>query len=314
MSIALVTGATGFIGSHLVRRLVYEGVTVHVLCRHTSKFWRVTDLLGKLHTHAIGLNDRAGLANLVRAVRPEQIFHLASATVVAGAAAPSIELIETNLLGTINLIDACDAVDYQSLVCTGDSFEYAPSAEPLHESGVCEPETLHGISKLAATLYAKAQSVGRPIVTLRLFSTYGPGDNPRRLVPRIIAGALQRTPVSLSRPEITRDWIYVDDVVRLYLEAATRAAQITGNVFNAGSGLATSLAQIVDIVFRLTASSAEIRWGVFPAPKHDDHPWIASMRHTFETFQWRPQVSLEEGLRLTIDAFRRGKREPSRRD
>jgi nucleoside-diphosphate-sugar epimerase len=163
---------------------------------------------------------------------------------------------------------------------------------------------MHGISKLAATLYAQAQSVGRPIITLRLFSTYGPGDNPRRLVPSIIAGALQRTPVSLSRPEIARDWIYVDDVVDLYLEAARRTAHVTGNVFNVGSGLATRLAEIVDIVFRLTASNAEIRWGVFPAPKHDDSPWVADMHHTFEAFQWRPRISLEEGLRRSIDALR----------
>ena len=120
MSIALVTGATGFIGSHLVRRLLHEGVAVHVLCRDISHFWRVTDLLGRFHIHTICLNDRAGLADLVQAVRPHQIFHLASATVVAGATAPSTELVKTNLLGTINLIDACDSVDYQSLVCTGD--------------------------------------------------------------------------------------------------------------------------------------------------------------------------------------------------
>ena len=237
MSIALVTGATGFIGSHLVRRLAHDGVAVHVLCRDTSNFWRVADLMENLHFHTIGLDDRAGLADLVGAVGPGQIFHLASATVVAGAAAPSNELVETNLLGTINLIDACDSIDYQSLLCTGDSFEYAPSTEPLRECGLCEPESLHGISKLAATLYAKTKSAGRPIVTMRLFSTYGPGDNPRRLVPRIIAGALQRTPVSLSRPEIARDWIYVDDVVELYLEAARRPPQVGGNVFNVGSGV-----------------------------------------------------------------------------
>lgn len=304
MSVALVTGATGFIGSHVVRRLLYKGVAVHVLCRPTSKFWRISDLLGSVHTHAIDLNDRAGLHNLVRAVRPEQIFHLASATVVAGAAASAADLIETNLLGTVNLIDACDAIDYQSLVCTGDSFEYAPSADPLPECGKHKPQGLHGISKLAATLYAEAESAGRPIVTLRLFSTYGPGDNPRRLVPRIIAGAMQRTPVSLSRPEVTRDWIYVDDVVDLYLEAAERAAEISGNVFNVGCGRATSIAELVEIVFRLTASAAEIRWGVFPAPKHDDYPWIADMRHTFKTFRWRPRVSLEEGLCRSINSFR----------
>jgi nucleoside-diphosphate-sugar epimerase len=303
MRVALVTGATGFIGSHLVRKLVHEGVTVHVLCRQTSNFWRLADLSGNFHTHAVGLNDGSGLARLLQAIRPEQIFHFAAATMVAGAAASTRELIETNILGTINLIEACDGLDYQALVCTGDSFEYAPGMVPLRESGPCEPETLHGASKLASTLYAMTKS-GRPIVTLRLFSTYGPGDNPRRFVPRVIDGALRKIPVFLSRPEIVRDWIYVDDVVSLYLEVARRGSEIGGSIFNAGCGVGVSLAQIVDRVVRLTASDVEFRWGAFLAPKHDDYPWIADMSQTFQTFNWRPQVSLQEGLSRTIEALR----------
>ena len=302
MSVAVVTGATGFIGSHLVRKLVHERVTVHVLCRETSNFWRLADLSGNFYTHAVGLNDRSGLARLLGTIRPEQIFHVASATMVAGSAASATELIETNILGTINLIEACEGLDYQALVCTGDSFEYAPSTAPLRENGPCEPETLHGASKLTATLYAKTKS-GRPIVTLRLFSTYGPRDNPRRFVPRVIDGAVRRIPISLSRPNIVRDWLYVDDVVSLYLEVARRAPEVGGGVFNAGSSVGVSLSQIVDSVLSLTASAVEFRWGEFSAPKHDDYPWIANMSQTFETFRWRPQVSLEEGLSRTIEAF-----------
>src|SRR5215813_11446216 len=99
------------------------------------------------------------------------------------------------ILGTVNVIDACDGVDYRGLVTTGDAFEYGPSVMPLSESEVCRPDTLHGISKLRATFYAQAaaRARGRPIVTLRPFSIYGPDDHPRRLIPRVIAGALGGT-------------------------------------------------------------------------------------------------------------------------
>src|SRR5262249_47262538 len=158
------------------------GVDVHILCRPTSNFWRLADVLPDLHCHQGDLTDLASLEAIVRSVRPELVFHVAAATVVAGVAAGPSDLIGVNLLGTVNLIQACKAVDYHGFVVTGDSFEYSPSEAPLAESGPCRPTSLHGITKLAATLHAEsvARSQGRPIVTLRLFSTYGPFDNPRR--------------------------------------------------------------------------------------------------------------------------------------
>jgi UDP-glucose 4-epimerase len=138
---------------------------------------------------------------------------------------------------------------------------------------------------------------------LRLFSTYGPGDNPRRLVPRVIAGALAGTPLRLSRPDIVRDWVYIDDVISLYMEAARKATQAAGGVFNAGSGAATDLGEIVRMILQLTASTAEAQRGVFPAPEHDAYPWVADTRNTFREFSWRPSTTLEAGLRATISSM-----------
>ena len=299
---ALVTGATGFIGSHLVRRLLREGFSVHVLCRSQSDFWRLRDVLPRVERHPAALEDAGRLREVVSVARPQYIFHLAAATVVAGSAAAATDLVTTNLLGTINLLDACEAVDYRGLVSTGDSFEYSAGGAPLCESDACRPNTLHGITKLAATLYAQAVAAarGRPVVVLRLFSTFGPGDNPCRLVPRVIVGALAGTPLSLSRPDIARDWVYIDDLVDLYLEAARKAPQAAGGVFNVGSGKATNLGEIVETILRLTGSRAEARWGVFPAAEHDAYPWVADMRRTFSAFDWRPATTLQEGLRAMI--------------
>ena len=307
MTTALVTGASGFVGSHLARRLLAEGVEVHVLSRPSSDFWRLPDVLAQLLRHEVDLGDAAGLAALLGSIRPDHVFHLAGATVVAGATGGPAELIATNFLGSVNLISACQAAGCKSLVLTGDSFEYTPSRLPLDEASGCQPESLHGITKLAATLYAQAaaRAGGSPIVVLRLFSTYGPYDHPRRLVPKVIAAALAGTPIGLSRPEIARDWIYVDDVVDLYLAASRRALELSGRVLNAGTGESGDLARIVDMILRLTGSGAEKRWGQFSAPAHDDYPWIADMGATFAALEWRPRVSLEQGLRKTIEAMRR---------
>ena len=303
----LVTGATGFVGSHLVRRLVRDQFDVHVLSRPQSNWHRLTDVFNVISRHEASLLDRSHLSALIKTIQPQRIFHLAAATVVAGATGSTEELINVNLIGTANLIDACEDVAYDGLVVTGDSFEYSASTERLRESDVCRPNTLHGITKLGATRLARAAAAerGRPIVALRLFSTYGPADNPKRLVPQIIAGFLNGTPVRLSRPEIARDWVFVDDVVELYLEVASRARELAGNVFNAGSGVAVSIGEMVEVLQRLTGTASVPEWGAFPAPPHDDTPWIADPRHTFAMCGWRPNISLEDGLLATITAVKR---------
>jgi len=305
---ALVTGATGFVGSHLVRRLVREGLEVHVLRRAASDFWRMKDILPRVTTHVADLRDAESLRVAVRAARPDCVFHLAAATVVAGATDPAGDLVGINLLGTVNLIDAGEETGYRAMVTTGDSFEYTPTLGRLSEEAACHPTGLHGITKLAATLQAQAvaRERGRPIVTLRLFSTYGPADHPRRLVPRIISGALAGTDLPLSRPEIARDWVYIDDLIDLYLEAGTRADELAGGVFNAGSGVLGSIGDVVATVLALTGSTAEARWGTFEAPHHDRFPWVADPALTFSRFVWRPRISLEEGLARTIAAMRDG--------
>jgi nucleoside-diphosphate-sugar epimerase len=303
--IAFVTGATGFVGSHIVRRLVREGAEVHVLCRAESNFHRLSDVLPQIHRHEVSLADVPALSTLLQSIRPQQIFHLAASTIVAGATGSASDLVNVNLLGTINLIAACESIDYQALITTGDSFEYSANTQPLAESSPCAPHNLHGITKLSATLHAQgvAHEHGRPILAMRLFSTYGPWDNPRRLVPRVISGALSGAPITLSRREISRDWVYIDDLIDLYLEAAKRGPELGGQVYNAGSGIAVTIGEITDKLLQLTGSKVEPQWGVFTAPAHDATPWIADMTKTFGTFAWRPKTALDEGLRATIAAL-----------
>lgn len=306
MKTVLVTGANGFIGSHLTRRLVHEGLKVHAFCRKGSDKSRLQDVAPWLRIHTVDLLDPEGLNSAIRSAKPDSIYHLAGVSIVAGAAPRARDLIEGNLLGTINLVDACEHTDYQCLVHTGDAFEYGAKTKPRRESDVCRPDTVYGISRLGATLYAQGRAIRqkRPIISLRLFSVYGPDDHPSKLVPKLIAGALAGTPIKLSRPEIARDWVYVEDVVELYLEAGRMASRLHGGVFNAGSGRGSSIADVAETVLRLTGSKAKTQWDSFPTAQHDSSCWIADMSQTFEALAWRPRASLEEGLERTIAAMR----------
>lgn len=302
MKKALITGATGFIGSHLVRRLVHQDVEIHVLCRSQSRFDRLADLRGRFAPHVTSLADRSGLRRLVRRLQPDYVVHLGAATMHGGVSPSTDALVRTTLLGTINLIDACDDVDYSCLVNTGDAFEYGPGRRAAKESARCRPTTIDGITKLAATLYAQraARARNKPIVTVRPFSVYGPRDDVRRLVPRVIAGARSGTPLSLSRPRIARDFLYVNDLMDLYLKVLRHGPQLGGTVLNAGSGRMTTIAEIVDAVLKFTRSTSEVRWGSYPSAAHDAQHLVADITRARRLVGWRPRTSIDKGLAATI--------------
>src|SRR6185503_6767297 len=139
MPTALVTGATGFVGSHLVLGLLRRRFAVHVLCRARSDFHRLESVNKELTVHRVSLADRGELRRMVQAVAPDYVLHLAGATMHGGIAPAPRDAVRTNFLGTMNLIDACDAVEYASFVNTGDAFEYGPGRGARKESQRCRP-------------------------------------------------------------------------------------------------------------------------------------------------------------------------------
>jgi nucleoside-diphosphate-sugar epimerase len=304
MRTALVTGATGFVGSHLVRGLLSRRVAVHVLCRTRSDFRRLESVRNDLTVHPVSLADRGALRRVVRSIAPDHVLHLAGAATHGGIAPAMRDVVRANFRGTVNLIDACGEVEYASFINTGDAFEYGPGRGARKESQACRPATLEGITRLAATLYGQraAQTRHMPIVTLRLFSVFGPQDDPRRLVPRVIAGARAGTPLMLSQPQIARDFLDVGDLIDLYLKVMRAGARLRGEIINAGSGRRTTIAEIVACVLRLTKSRSAVRWGAYPTAAHDGGAWVADISRAQRLLKWKPRTSLEDGLRRTIGA------------
>jgi nucleoside-diphosphate-sugar epimerase len=298
----LITGATGFVGSHVARRLVRLGFDVHVFCRLTSDFRRLADVTHEITKHVVDLNGRDGLKRQVEAVRPDHVVHLAAAAMHGGIARPVDEIIKTNLLGTVNLLDACDDVSYRCFVNTGDAFEYGPQRGPLEESLPCQPDSIHSVTKLGSTLYGQsiARRGSKPVVTLRLFSVFGPQDDPRTLMSVLVEKAVARAPLALSRPEIVRDYVHVHDVAELYLAVIREPAKVQGEIFNAGTGRVTTIGELVEMVLQYSQSKGEARWNAYPAAAQDSARWQADMTKTFAAFSWRPRITVEQGLRSLI--------------
>lgn len=301
----LVTGATGFVGSNMVRRLLDEGHEVHIITRESSDKWRIRDILSNLNEHIVDLLDRNRLKPLLEQINPDVIFHLATLGIYGGIQSPEEEVIETNLFGTMNLINACENIEYRCFVNTGSSSEYGPKKELMKENDVCEPINVYGISKCAATLYGNfiARTKGKPIIGFRLFSPFGPYDDKSRLMTYAITSALQNKPLLLGNPNAVRDYIYIEDVLDVYLQSIEIAFRLKGEVFNVGSGSEITVSYIVNKIIEITNSKSEIKWNSFPGRAHDTDKWGADIKKVSRSFNWQPKYHIDDGIRQTISWF-----------
>jgi nucleoside-diphosphate-sugar epimerase len=295
----LVTGATGFVGANLTRRLLRDGHEVHLLLRPGHAPWRVKAIRDDVHMHIAELGDRAGLRRLVSLVKPDWIFHLA----VYGAYPAETDcrtMVDTNILGTINLVEAAVSVGFEAFVNTGSSSEYGPKDHAPSETEWLDPNSDYAVTKASATLFCRqtARARGVSIPTLRLYSAYGPYEQPTRLIPTLVVKALDGALPSLVDPSVARDFTYISDVCDAYVLAASRGGTDAGAVFNIGSGQQTTIRQVVDLVRRKFGLADEPRWGSMPRRAWDTATWVADNENARRELGWVPSIGLDSGLDL----------------
>lgn len=300
----IVTGATGFIGSNLVRRLLTEGALVHVFVRSSSDHTRIKDVAGSVTLHEVDLTDLEAVKRTLDLIQPEGVFHLAALNQRYGFVPTSRDLLEGNTLVTMNLMDAMNSFGYTFFVNTGTFSEVGPKENALKESDVCEPTEMYSISKLTTTLYAQAlgRNQKKPIVTVRIFTPYGQFMQKGKIVTQLIEGALLQKEIKLSHESVTRDFIHIDDLVDLYICVAENAHTYHGEIFNGGTGIATGLGELVKMVENYTGKKIPVVWSNQLAT-YDHSVWQADTTKVREKIGWTPKVSLEDGIKKSVDWF-----------
>lgn len=293
----LVTGGAGFIGANLVRRLISQNFQVHALIRPDTNTSKIADILSRLKKHEVDLREAVKLKKIVREISPEIIFHLAATDVFS----------ISNFLGTINLISATREIDYHCFVNTGSSSEYGLKNKPMVESDMCKPVNFYGITKLASTLYGQLEALtkNKPILTLRLFSPYGPYDTQKRLIAAAIISALKNRDIVLTSPKVVRDYIFIEDVLDAYLACIEKGHQLAGEIFNIGAGRTQTIASVVDKIIKLTNSKSQLLWNYLPQNSPEPKIWQADIAKSKKLLGWQPKHSFDSGLAKTLTWFRK---------
>lgn len=292
----LITGASGFIGANLAHDLVGAGHDVHLLLRGEAQTWRLGGLLGRCTTHTADLRDAASVKAAVAAARPEVIYHLA-----AHGGYPFQknrgDILATNLLGTAHLLDALEGHDYHALVHAGSSSEYGHKDGPMRASDSLAPRTDYGVAKAAATLLCLTQAYqGRPVVTVRVFSAYGPWEEPSRLVPYVLDCCCRGVNPNVTAGSQPRDFVYVGDVVELIQLAAHQPAA-HGQILHAGTGREHRVRDMIEIIVEVCGDGrVRANYGAVPLDTGEPARWVADLETTTALSGWRPRHDLRAGV------------------
>lgn len=304
----LVTGAAGFIGSHLTRRLTQEGFEVGIIKREKSNVWRIKDLLDEIVVYDVDLRTTQGVSEVVSHFRPDVIFHLATYYAVDHKPQEIPVMVDTNVLGAVNLLESSKESKIKLFVNTSSCFVYKESKDKLKENADLNPLNLYALTKLqveqACSFYQ--EKYGLKTVTFRLFPPYGPADHERRLIPYVIKSLLKGERLKLTTGRQKWDFVYVDDIVDAYFKLLSiPILPQKHEIFNIGAGNAVSVREVVSRIKEVIGSELEPDWGAIPHRKNEVWFTCADIGKTKTFLSWQPKVQiLGEGLERTVKWYK----------
>lgn len=305
----LVTGAGGFIGSHLVETLLRKGARVRALVRYNSRNdpglvrYLPADLASVLELVVGDLRDLAAVKQAMSGV--SHVFHLGALIAIPYSYLHPIEVVETNMMGTLNVLMAAQATGVERLVHTSSSEVYGTALRvPIDEDHPLQGQSPYSASKIGADKLAESFfcAYNLPVVTLRPFNTFGPRQSARAVIPTMIVQALTQSMIRLGNLDATRDFTYVLDTVNGFLKVG-QASGVEGKTINLGTGQETRIGDLAKKIIALVGKPAKIQidTGRLRPEKSEVRRLVSDNRMAGELIAWQPEVAFEDGLRNTIE-------------
>jgi nucleoside-diphosphate-sugar epimerase len=297
----LITGASGFVGSHVARLLVAEGCEVYALVRESSNRWRIRDILPSMYLRQSDLVAFENVNTYLQEIKPELCIHLAWYA-VPGKYLNSQENLDS-IQASINLLSQLAELGCKRFVGIGTCFEYDLSLGYLSESSLTKPITLYAATKVALStiLQQFAQITEMEIAWIRLFYQYGPMEDERRLIPGIISSLLRDEVVKTTKGEQIRDFLHIEDVASAIWAVAK--SNVSG-VVNVGSGQPVTVGQIALELGNLLGKPDLIHLGALPYRPNDPMFICANNELLRKKTDWTPKYNLTTGLKNTIEWYK----------
>jgi len=304
----LLTGAGGFIGSHLTEHLVNLGANVKAFVRYNSRNdcgqleYLPENILSKITIVAGDLRDLDAVKNVV--TDADIIFHLGSLIAIPYSYVHPMEVIDTNIIGTTNILIAAKDNPVEKIIHTSTSEVYGTAKYvPINEKHPLQGQSPYSASKIGADMIANSfyKSFNLPIAIIRPFNTYGPHQSARAVTPTIITQALTKKVIQLGSLHPTRDLTFVSDTIEGFIKIAEKEKAV-GEVINIGSGFEISIGDLAEKILQLTQSKATIKVDkkrVRPKDSEVERLW-ADAGKARKMLGWQPKVNLDDGLKKTI--------------
>lgn len=289
----LITGASGFLGSHLCDRLCENNVEIHAV----SRTERTSDQDSLQWWHG-NMEDIEVVQNLFHTIKPDVVFHLSGMVTAAAGAELVLPTFNSLLVTTVNILTVAAKTGCDRVI------SIASLEEPEPGQNEATPISPYAAAKWASSAYSRMfhQLYQTPVVLVRPFMTYGPGQNVRKIIPSVTLSLLQSEPPKLASGQRQVDWIYVDDVISGML-AAAQVPHVEGCTFDLGSGTLVSIRSVVQQLTNLVNPQIEPSFGALP-DRPVEKVRVANTAYTYEKLGWQPVISLETGLEQTVDWYR----------
>ena len=293
----VIFGATGFVGAHLVRALLKSEANIVLAVRDSSNIKSYSDIRNRVEVIECDLLDEKSLTFLTQ-VEPDYVYNLAARGVDDPNGEPS-SMFQVNTYGSFTLLNKLKETRVKKFIHVGTAYEYGCNINPIDEEALLGPKNHYAASKLAGSVYAQTfcKTDNLPMVLVRCFTAYGPGQGRTFFIPEVITSFLEGREVEVTSGKQIRDFLYIDDLITGLLLAAKGE---NGEVFNIGGGKGYSVKDVVMKIGDLLDENKKIKFGAIEHRTNEIWEMVADISKIKYKLGWVPQVSLEDGLHKTI--------------
>lgn len=297
-----VFGASGFIGANIIQEISRYRDDVYSISHNPKMAWRLKLLnIDPSRILYCDITFKSSVDGIFEKYKPKTIFNL-SAYGAYSKQDNHLLTYQTNIIGTFNILETCKNV--KAYIHAGSSSEYGLNCTNPDENDLLIPNSHYSVSKISSSylIHYYGKFLNTPCLNLRLYSIYGPWEEPDRLVPRLIEMGRKLSYPPLVSPDTSRDFVYVKDCVHAFIKAALHVNQNkAGNSYNIGSGIKTTLKELIELAKKQFNIIDSPNWGNMEARNWDTKEWVGNYQKAEEDLNWKPTTSLESGLKEFTD-------------